>query len=92
MEDAPKPRDDEWALQEDLTRTWASGGLQIGGRSYCLLAWEVMTPSWDINYYLGRWNEPSVDFIVADFRGRLACIELKRAVLGRPRERMPSCR
>jgi len=73
----------EWRLQEVLTARWLRDGIVLGHERLMLVAWEVMVPSWDINDAAVRWNEPSIDFLALDQRGRLAAIELKVSVSGR---------
>jgi hypothetical protein len=72
----------EWALQEHLTDVWSRDGVEIGGQLHMLVAWEVMAPSWQINDARGKFDEPSIDFLVVDRAGRLTAMELKRAVSG----------
>lgn len=72
----------EWELQDRLTRLWLRDGVEIGGDRQMLVAWEVMTPSWGINDAHGKFDEPSIDFLVVDRSGRLMAVELKRVVPG----------
>lgn len=70
----------EWELQVQLTRRWAADGAVVLERRHLLVAWEVMAPSWGINDSRGRWNEPSVDFLLIDASGQLRALELKRTL------------
>lgn len=79
---SPTDRATEWELQESLTTLWSRDGVEIGGERHMLVAWEVMAPSWEINDAHGKFDEPSIDFLVIDRSGRLTAIELKRAVSG----------
>ena len=72
----------EWELQNRLTRRWSSDGVEIDGERQMLVAWEVMVPSWGINDAHGKFDEPSIDFVVADRSGLLMAVELKRTVPG----------
>ena len=72
---------DEWTLQKQLTLSWQSDGLSIGGQLHYLVAWEVM-PNWHIKDYKHEWAAPSLDFLFADRAGRLLCVELKAYVAG----------
>lgn len=72
----------EWQMQKQLTREWATHGIEIQGRRHMLVAWEVMTPSWRINDAHRHWGEPSLDFLLADEELNLTVVELKKAVPG----------
>lgn len=72
----------EWSLQQELTKEWAISGTQVDGVHCMLVAWEVMLPSWRINDSRVHWNEPSLDFLLADEAMNLVVVELKREVLG----------
>lgn len=72
----------EWVLQAELTRRWATNGACVDGVRCMLVAWEVMLPSWRINDSSRHWNEPSLDFLLADEDFNLVVMELKRAVPG----------
>jgi hypothetical protein len=72
----------EWDLQYLLTTRWAAEGLRINGSHHCLVAWEVMFPSWRINDSRAYWAEPSIDFLVADESFNLTVVELKRNIAG----------
>lgn len=65
----------EWDLQRVLTKQWTECGLAIDGQRQMLVAWEVMFSSWLINDPEQHFNEPSLDFLVVDERGRLTVIE-----------------
>ncbi|MCK6530745.1 hypothetical protein L6R50_25360 [Myxococcota bacterium] len=72
----------EHELQGRLTERWTAEGLQIDGRRYFLVAWEVMSPSWRINDAGKHWAEPSADFLVVDEQMRFTVVELKRSITG----------
>jgi hypothetical protein len=74
----------EWDLQAALTDRWLKDSPEIApyGR-LDLVAWEVMFPSWDINYKATRWNEPSLDFVFLDERGEFVLVELKNVIPNR---------
>jgi len=72
----------EWELQKSLTSRWSREGVEIDGERHMLVAWEVMAPSWRINDARGKFDEPSIDFLIADRSGRLTTVELKRVVPG----------
>lgn len=74
-------RVDEWKLQALLTDVWAAAGLEVAGERYLMVAWELMFPSWLTNDYLAKWNEPSIDFVLADAAGGLHACEMKRFVV-----------
>jgi len=67
----------EHDLQLLLTRRWVERGLTVERRRHLLIAWEVMLPSWRINDSRKHWDEPSLDFLVADERMDLTVVELK---------------
>lgn len=73
----------EWQLQSLSTQRWVREGVDLDGERLLLFAWEVMTPSWQINDAQRYWNEPSIDFLCLDEQGRLVAIELKRKVVAR---------
>ncbi|MEW6667146.1 MAG: hypothetical protein AB1512_18235, partial [Thermodesulfobacteriota bacterium] len=64
----------EWDLQRQLSRIWR-GAISIEHRAqlYRLVCWELMFPSWQINYKLRKWNEPSIDFILFDGKEKFLC-------------------
>jgi hypothetical protein len=72
----------EHELQAVLTRNWEANGLVIDGQRQCLVAWEVMTPSWRINNAKVFWAEPSIDFLVSDENMQLTAVELKTTIRG----------
>lgn len=70
----------EWRIQEDLTRRWRESGLRHQGRHFELVCWELMFPSWQINVNTGKWNEPSIDFVLFDGDQSFLCLELKNRI------------
>ena len=54
----------------------------VGGRRCFPVAWELMFPSWAINWFRGKWNEPSIDFVFADEVGGVYSFEFKPVVAG----------
>jgi hypothetical protein len=76
----------ENALQLRLTTCWLEHGLIVDGHRLYLLAWEVMTPSWDINSANNGFGEPASDFLFLDISGNLWVVEVKPEI----RSAMPS--
>lgn len=74
----------EWDLQAELTDSWLKEPPEIGpyGR-LDLVAWELMFPSWDINYKTTRWNEPSLDFVFLTQADGFVLVELKNVIPNR---------
>ncbi|MEZ0299624.1 MAG: hypothetical protein ACAI35_24480 [Candidatus Methylacidiphilales bacterium] len=74
----------EWDLQTALTERWLGQPPEIPpfGR-VDLVAWELMFPSWDINYKATRWNEPSLDFVFLSGGGSFVLVELKNGIANR---------
>jgi len=68
--------------QKVLTARFVREGAVVGGRRCFLVAWELMFPSWTINWFRGKWNEPSIDFVFADETGGLYSYEFKPVVAG----------
>jgi len=74
----------EWDLQAELTERWLKESLEMSplGR-LDLVAWELMFPSWDINYKTTRWNEPSLDFVFLTQADGFVLVELKNVIPNR---------
>jgi len=71
----------EHLLKAALTRFLRSGGsLKIDEVTFQLVCWELMFPSWKINYKVEKWNERSVDFILTNAQNQLVCLEIKNIV------------
>ena len=76
----------EWDLQSALTDQWLKKPPVIAsfGR-LSLVGWEIMFPSWDINYKTTRWNEPSIDFVLVTENCDFILVELKNIIPDRSR-------
>lgn len=76
----------EWDLQGALTEQWLASPPDIDQLGKMdLVAWELMFPSWDINYKTTRWNEPSIDFVFLSQAGAFVLVELKNIIPDRSR-------
>jgi len=76
----------EWDLQATLTQRWLASPPDINPFGKMdLVAWELMFPSWDINYKTTRWDEPSIDFVFLSQAGAFVLVELKNVIPDRSR-------
>lgn len=71
----------EWDLQKKLTKEWSNTGINVEGKNYDLICWELMFPSFRINNNKKLWNEKSIDFIFYSQENEtFICCELKNKI------------